>query len=50
MSQIRFTKTSDMKKRQNCKSNNKTKLINRINLNKKENPFFNKNNNYNSNL
>ena len=50
MSQIRFTKTSDIKKRQNCKSNNKTKLINRINLNKKENPFFNKNNNYNSNL
>ena len=50
ISQIRFTKTSDMKKRQNCKSNNKTKLINRINLNKKENPFFNKNNNYNSNL
>ena len=28
-------------------NNNKTKLINRINMNKKENPFFNKNNNSN---
>ena len=49
LKQLRLNKTSDMKKRQNCKSNNKTKLINRINLNKKENPFF-KNNNYNTNL
>ena len=52
----RLSKTSDIvgKKKQkdkNISSNNntKTKLINRINMNKKENPFFNNNNN-NSNL
>ena len=52
----RLSKTSDIvgKKKQaakNTSSNNntKTKLINRININKKENPFFNHNNN-NSNL
>ena len=50
----RLSKTSDIvgKKKQaakNTSSNNntKTKLINRINMNKKENPFFNNNNNNN---
>ena len=50
----RLSKTSDIvgKKKQaakNISSNNntKTKLINRINMNKKENPFFNNNNNNN---
>ena len=50
----RLSKTSDIvgKKKQaakNTSSNNntKTKLINRINMNKKENPFFNNNNNSN---
>ena len=50
----RLSKTSDIaaKKKQKSKNmsnnnNNKTKLINRINMNKKENPFFNKNNNSN---
>jgi hypothetical protein len=48
----RLSKTSDIisKKKQktkNISNNNKIKLINRINLNKKENPFFNKNDNNN---
>ena len=48
----RLSKTSDIisKKKQKAKNisnNNKIKLINRINLNKKENPFFNKNDNNN---
>ena len=45
-----ISKNSDKKKKQKKNSNvnninNKTKLINRVNLNKKENPFFNEDNN-----
>ena len=42
----RLTKTYDKNNKKKL-NNNKTKLINRINLNKKENPFFI---NYNSNV
>ena len=58
--QFRFSKNSDMIKQKQKKNinmnNNKTKLITRVNLNKKENPFFNEksnninNNNFNSNI
>ena len=47
--QNRYSKDSDLNiiKKQNARSSNKIKLINRINSNKKDNPFFDK---YNSNI
>ena len=60
LGQYRLSKNSDRnaKKKQQKNSNvnninNKTKIINRVNLHKKENPFFNGNNNiktYNTNI
>ena len=47
--QNRYSKDSYLNiiKKQNARSSNKIKLINRINSNKKDNPFFDK---YNSNI